>query len=242
MDTRQHAFVVMPFGTKTDADGREFPFNEVHKRLIRPALEKAGLKAFRADEELARRIVSPVYTLLPNLEEPQWKKLRVGGMCEHRDSFDNWRRRLEQARRLDLLGDMLVLADEAPVAALRGEGLLTAGKALRKADRFALALEPCSKAGRSWRRIPSPGPTCCAPPTIPSWRCWPGRCASPPGPAASGMTRIPSSPSPPWPPWASARRWSIPPSPPSTRCSYASSPAGAVVQRSWIPTRGGVRR
>jgi hypothetical protein len=238
MDTRPHAFVVMPFGTKTDADGQEIQFNEVYQRLIRPALERAGLKAFRADEEQRAgdiradmfqellladlvladisidnpnvwyelgvrhalrsrgvvlisggrtpkafdiytdrklrynlvngvpdpahlkddlnalvamltstmqswrgRTVSPVYTLLPNLEEPQWKKLRVGGVCEYWDSFDNWRRRLEQARRLDLLGDMLVLADEAPVAALRGEGLLTAGKALRKADRFAMALD-----------------------------------------------------------------------------------------------------
>jgi hypothetical protein len=238
MDTRPHAFVVMPFGTKTDATGQEIQFNEVHKRLIRPALEKAGLKAFRADEEqragdiradmfqellladlvladisidnpnvwyelgvrhalrsrgvvlisggrtpkafdiytdrklrytLANgvpdpahlkddlnalvamltstmqswrgRTVSPVYTLLPNLEEPQWKKLRVGGVCEYWDIFDSWKRRLEQARRLDLLGDMLVLADEAPVAALRGEGLLAAGRALRKADRFALALD-----------------------------------------------------------------------------------------------------
>jgi hypothetical protein len=87
------------------------------------------------------RTVSPVYTLLPNLEEPQWKKLRVGGVCEYWESFDSWKRRLEQARRLDLLGDMLVLADEAPVAALRAEGLLAAGKALRKADRFALALD-----------------------------------------------------------------------------------------------------
>ena len=42
MDTRPHAFVVMPFGTKTDATGQEIQFNEVHKRLIRPALEKAG--------------------------------------------------------------------------------------------------------------------------------------------------------------------------------------------------------
>jgi hypothetical protein len=238
MDTRPHAFVVMPFGTKTDADGQEIQFNEVHKRLIRPALDRAGLKAFRADEEqragdiradmfqellladlvladisidnpnvwyelgvrhalrsrgvvlisggrtpkafdiytdrklrynLANgvpdpahlkddlnalvamltstmtswrgRTVSPVYSLLPNLEEPQWKKLRVGGVCEYWDTFDSWKRRLEQARRLNLLGDMLVLADEAPLAALRGEGLLAAGKALRKADRFALALD-----------------------------------------------------------------------------------------------------
>jgi hypothetical protein len=238
MDTRPHAFVVMPFGTKTDAEGQAIQFDVVHRKLIQPALDRAGLKAFRADDEqragdirsdmfqellladlvladisidnpnvwyelgvrhalrsrgvvlisggrtpkafdiytdrklryslldgvpdparlddeitsLAAmltstmqswrgRTVSPVYTLLPNLEEPQWKNLRVGGVCEYWDSFDAWARRLEQARRQNLLGDMLVLADEAPVAALRADGLLKAGKALRKADRFAMALE-----------------------------------------------------------------------------------------------------
>lgn len=92
------------------------------------------------------RIVSPVYSLLPNLEEPQWKTLRVGGVREAWDTFDAWKQRLDQARRQDLLGDMLVLADEGPVAALRGEALLAAGKALRKADRFAMALETLQRA------------------------------------------------------------------------------------------------
>lgn len=243
MDNRPHAFVVMPFGTKTTADGNQIHFNVVHDKLIRPALSLAGLKAFRADDEqragdirsdmfqellladlvladisidnpnvwyelgvrhalrsrgvvlisggqtpkafdiytdrklayglrdgvpdpdqlkkdLERlvtmltstmeswrgRTVSPVYTLLPNLQEPRWKNLRVGSVCEYWEAFDAWKRRLEQARRQNLLGDMLVLADEAPVAALRGEGLLAAGKALRKADRFAMALETLERA------------------------------------------------------------------------------------------------
>jgi len=243
MDNRPHAFVVMPFGTKTDADGRPIHFNRVYKDLINPALEAAGFNSFRADQEqragdirsdmfqellladlvladisidnpnvwyelgvrhalrsrgvvlisggrtpkafdiytdrklsyslrngvpdpdsleddikrLAEmlsstrkswsgRIVSPVYTLLPNLEEPQWKTLKVGGVREFWDTFDDWKRRLEQARRQNLLGDMLVLADEGPVAALRGEGLLAAGKALRKADRFAMALDTLERA------------------------------------------------------------------------------------------------
>ncbi|MBU6251506.1 MAG: DUF4071 domain-containing protein, partial [Cyanobacteria bacterium REEB417] len=51
MDNRPHAFVVMPFGTKSTADGNQIHFNVVHDKLIRPALSLAGLKAFRADDE-----------------------------------------------------------------------------------------------------------------------------------------------------------------------------------------------
>lgn len=41
-----HAFVAMPFGTKEGID-----FDNVYTDLIKPALEAAGLEAFRADEE-----------------------------------------------------------------------------------------------------------------------------------------------------------------------------------------------
>ncbi|HTE14387.1 MAG TPA: tetratricopeptide repeat protein, partial [Burkholderiales bacterium] len=41
-----HAFVAMPFGTKEGIN-----FNGVYTDLIKPALEAAGLEAFRADEE-----------------------------------------------------------------------------------------------------------------------------------------------------------------------------------------------
>ena len=42
-----HAFVAMPFGIKEDID-----FNAVFRELIKPALEGAGFKVFRADEEM----------------------------------------------------------------------------------------------------------------------------------------------------------------------------------------------
>ena len=42
-----HAFVAMPFGTK---DGINFDL--VYSDLIKPALEAAGLEAFRADGEV----------------------------------------------------------------------------------------------------------------------------------------------------------------------------------------------
>ena len=42
-----HAFVAMPFGIKEQID-----FNRVYGELIKPALEGAGFKVFRADEEM----------------------------------------------------------------------------------------------------------------------------------------------------------------------------------------------
>ena len=42
-----HAFVVMPYGTKEQID-----FNRVYSELIKPGLEAAGFEVFRADEEM----------------------------------------------------------------------------------------------------------------------------------------------------------------------------------------------
>jgi tetratricopeptide (TPR) repeat protein len=49
--SRPHAFVVMPFGQRKDADGNEIYFDEIYQDLIKPALESAGFEPFRADEE-----------------------------------------------------------------------------------------------------------------------------------------------------------------------------------------------
>jgi len=46
-----HAFVVMPFGRKPGGDGVPINFNLIYADLILPALRKAGLEPFRADEE-----------------------------------------------------------------------------------------------------------------------------------------------------------------------------------------------
>ena len=46
-----HAFVIMPFGQKKDANGSIYDFNIIYKTLIKPALEMAGFEPFRADEE-----------------------------------------------------------------------------------------------------------------------------------------------------------------------------------------------
>jgi tetratricopeptide (TPR) repeat protein len=238
MTTRPHAFVAMPFGVKPGVDGQPIDFNRVYGEYIAPALEAAGLEAFRADEEIragdirtdmfqellmadlviadlsidnpnvwyelgvrhalrARgvvlvsgggvptafdlytdrkvryglkhggpdpatieddkrkltemvkgtmeswhgRKVSPVYNLMPNLQEPAWKSLRIGDVREFWEQHRQWENRLDLARKARKIGDMLVLAEEAPVAAFRAEAWIKAGQSLRKAERFRFALE-----------------------------------------------------------------------------------------------------
>jgi tetratricopeptide (TPR) repeat protein len=232
----------MPFGQKCGPDGVLIDFNRVYHELLKPALEQAGLTAFRADEEqragdirvdmfqelliadlvvvditidnpnvwyelgvrhalrargvvlvsggqaskafdiytdrklrygLAQggpdpatrdadlaalsemivatmqswqgRRVSPVYQLMPNLEEPDWRRLRVGSFREFWEAHEAWERRVVEARRRGDVGDMLVLADEAPVAAFRGEAWIRAGSALRRIGRYDFALEQLDK-------------------------------------------------------------------------------------------------
>ena len=232
----------MPFGIKPGPQGEPVDFNRVYAELIQPALEQAGLFAFRADEETragdirvdmfqelliadlvvvdltidnpnvwyelgvrhalrARGVVlisggqpttafdvytdrklryelrdggpdpttlkedigrlsqvirdtmeswhgrkmSPVYELIPSLTEPDWRKLRVGNLREFWEAYDSWEQRIVAARREGRVGDMLVLADEAPVAAFRASAWIRAGKALRRAGQYAFALEQLDK-------------------------------------------------------------------------------------------------
>ncbi|MFA6971203.1 MAG: TRAFs-binding domain-containing protein [Gallionella sp.] len=87
------------------------------------------------------RKVSPVYQLLPNLQEPDWKSLRIGDVREFWEQHETWERRVELARRTGHIGDILLLADEAPIAAFRAEAWIKAGEALRKNEHFDFALE-----------------------------------------------------------------------------------------------------
>lgn len=87
------------------------------------------------------RRISPVYALLPHLQEPSWDQLRVGAVCEFWSKFDTWQDRIALARKGGQLGNILVLADEAPVAAFRAKAWFEAGYALLKAEEFCFALE-----------------------------------------------------------------------------------------------------
>ena len=87
------------------------------------------------------RPVSPVYGLLPNLQEPDWKTLRIGAVREYWQRHDAWAALIEKARKAGRPEDVLVLADEAPVTALRVEARLKAGTALLKGRHYNYALE-----------------------------------------------------------------------------------------------------
>ena len=87
------------------------------------------------------RKISPVYQLLPSLQEPDWKTLRIGDVREFWERHDAWEDRINLARKAGRIGDVLVLADEAPVAAFRADAWIRAGEALRKVERFDFALE-----------------------------------------------------------------------------------------------------
>lgn len=87
------------------------------------------------------RKVSPVYHLMPNLREPDWKSLRIGDVQEFWHQHDVWEGRIALARKSGHIGDVLVLADEAPIAAFRAEAWIKAGETLRKAEHFDFALE-----------------------------------------------------------------------------------------------------
>jgi tetratricopeptide (TPR) repeat protein len=87
------------------------------------------------------RSSSPVYQLLPELREPDWRRLLLAESNEFSDAQRRWASRLEVARQKGLPGDILVLADETPSRALWVEAKRTAGDALLKLQRHAFALE-----------------------------------------------------------------------------------------------------
>jgi hypothetical protein len=70
--------------------------------------------------------ISPVYHLLPFLQEPNWKKLQVGITAEFWEKQGAWESKINIARKKQRPGDILVLADEAPIQALRLEAYRTA--------------------------------------------------------------------------------------------------------------------
>jgi hypothetical protein len=61
-------------------------------------------------------------------------------------SAQAWQERVQIARQVGRLGDLLVLVEEAPAGARRAEALIEAGAALRKAERFDFALEYLGRA------------------------------------------------------------------------------------------------
>lgn len=63
-------FVLMPFGKKKDAKGREIDFNSIYDGLIKPAIMAADMEPIRADEEMVGGII----------HKPMFERLL---MCEY---------------------------------------------------------------------------------------------------------------------------------------------------------------
>ena len=89
----------------------------------------------------AARVVSPVYSLLKHLREPQWRDLLLAQRNEFSVTYEAWKSRMEVARQKNHVGDILVLADETPTQALSIEARRAAGNCLIKLRHFDFALE-----------------------------------------------------------------------------------------------------
>ncbi len=131
-----------PFDIYTDrklcyslVDGAPDPATLAIQRKVLGDMARSTLTAWHGSK------TSPVYSLLPNLVEPEWRRLRVGNAREYWENHEAWATRIEVARKADRPEDILVLADEAPATALRVEAHLKAGEALRRMGHFHFAIE-----------------------------------------------------------------------------------------------------
>lgn len=84
---------------------------------------------------------SPVFARLPRLGEVDWRSLRCDAATTFWARHANWWARVMQADAAGRIGDVLTLAEEAPVAAFRAEAWLRAGAALRRRGQYGFALE-----------------------------------------------------------------------------------------------------
>ena len=55
--TKSVCFVIMPFGRKPDAAGRQIDFDAVHDEIIAPAIAAAGFNGVRADKEMSAGMI-----------------------------------------------------------------------------------------------------------------------------------------------------------------------------------------
>ena len=131
-----------PFDIYTDrklryglAGGAPDPATLEHDRAALASMATATAEAWHG------RKVSPVYSLLPHLREPDWKSLLLSERNEFSAAYGEWASRMEVARQKLCPGNILVLADETPTLALRIEARRTAGESLLKLKHYDFALE-----------------------------------------------------------------------------------------------------
>jgi tetratricopeptide (TPR) repeat protein len=131
-----------PFDIYTDRklryalrDGAPDPATRDGDRQALTHMARATIDAWQG------RQVSPVYKLLPELREPDWRTLLLQEDNEFSAAYEEWASRMEVARQKLRCGDILVLADETPTVALRIEAKRAAGEALLKLRHYDFALE-----------------------------------------------------------------------------------------------------
>src|SRR3954454_3222777 len=132
----------MPFDVYTDRalsyslkDGKPAPETLAKDKAALAEMARATITSWHGHR------ISPVYHLLPNLLEPDWRSLRVGVVNALWEKLDEWKSRVEIARKKGRPGDILVLAREVPTRPLRLEALRLAGKALMSLGKPTFALE-----------------------------------------------------------------------------------------------------
>jgi tetratricopeptide (TPR) repeat protein len=136
------------------------PFDLAGQRMLRYGLkngvpdpdtldaERAGL-TIAITETLGAwrgRKASPVYALMPNLQEPDWRSLRIGDVNEFWQGLEAWQSRINIARDKQRPGDILVFAEETPNRVLEFEALRSAADALIKLRRPKYALTVLERA------------------------------------------------------------------------------------------------
>ena len=131
-----------PFDIYTDRKLRYRLENGAPDPATLEADRKALVAMVRATLDApSARVVSPVYTLLDHLREPQWRELLLAQRNEFSAAYDAWQSRMEVARQKNRAGDILVLADETPTQALWLEARRAAGNCLVKLRHYDFALE-----------------------------------------------------------------------------------------------------
>jgi tetratricopeptide (TPR) repeat protein len=89
---------------------------------------------------------SPVYARLPLLAEPAPDMLRVDGIHEFWSNETQWRNQVAAARRERWPGDLMLLAEEAPVTSASRDAHCEAAARLRELGRETIALEQVERA------------------------------------------------------------------------------------------------
>ena len=106
------------------------------KALAALAREAAGAKQF---------VSSPVRQLAPHLKEPVFEELRVQE-ADLWARWEEWQRRIDLAKTLVRPGDILVLADEAPVRTMQAAALRTSAQCLQSLGEYETGMVQCERA------------------------------------------------------------------------------------------------